>query len=197
MSPLVHFLAWQVGLASPITRTTIPERDCLAKHASGRSRVAEIGVWQGVTTCRLLSVMHDAGTLYAVDPYLPGRLGICFAQKIAQKTVRPYARGRMRWLRMRSVEAAAELSRTTSERFDFLFLDGDHSYDGLKRDWESWRPIIALHGIVAIHDSRVTPARAIHGAGSVRFTEDVIVRDPQFQVIDEIDSLTVLQRVRL
>ncbi len=52
--------------------------------------------------------------------------------------------------------------------------------------------MIAVGGIVALHDSRSTPHRPLDNAGSVQFTEKVIRHDTRFDVIDEIDSLTVL-----
>jgi hypothetical protein len=36
--------------------------------------------------------------------------------------------------------------------------------------------------------------RQIDDAGSVRFTREVIARDPDFETIDTVDSLTVLRR---
>src|SRR5262249_1592469 len=67
MSALGLFVRWWLGLASPETQTTDAERDCIARYAGGCKAVAEIGVWHGVTTCRLLQAMDPAGTLWAVD----------------------------------------------------------------------------------------------------------------------------------
>lgn len=35
---------------------------------------------------------------------------------------------------------------------DFLFIDGDHSYDGVKADWETYREFVRPGGLVAFHD---------------------------------------------
>ena len=35
---------------------------------------------------------------------------------------------------------------------DLLFVDGDHRYEGVKRDFELWRPLVARTGILAFHD---------------------------------------------
>jgi cephalosporin hydroxylase len=35
---------------------------------------------------------------------------------------------------------------------DFLFIDGDHTYEGVKRDYELWSPLVRSGGIVAFHD---------------------------------------------
>jgi predicted O-methyltransferase YrrM len=35
---------------------------------------------------------------------------------------------------------------------DFCFIDGDHSYDGVKKDFEIYSPLMAKDGIIAFHD---------------------------------------------
>lgn len=35
---------------------------------------------------------------------------------------------------------------------DFLFIDGDHTYEGVKRDFELYSPLVSEGGIVAFHD---------------------------------------------
>jgi cephalosporin hydroxylase len=38
------------------------------------------------------------------------------------------------------------------EKLDFLFIDGDHSYEGVKADWDMYREFVRPGGIVAFHD---------------------------------------------
>lgn len=35
---------------------------------------------------------------------------------------------------------------------DFLFIDGDHSYEGVKKDFELYGPLVRKGGIIAFHD---------------------------------------------
>lgn len=35
---------------------------------------------------------------------------------------------------------------------EFLMIDGDHTYDGVKRDWEIYEPLVAQGGLIAFHD---------------------------------------------
>lgn len=37
---------------------------------------------------------------------------------------------------------------------DFLFIDADHSYEGVRRDFELYAPIMANDGVIALHDIR-------------------------------------------
>ena len=38
------------------------------------------------------------------------------------------------------------------EQIDFLFIDGDHSYYGVKSDYEMYGPLVRSGGIIAFHD---------------------------------------------
>lgn len=37
-------------------------------------------------------------------------------------------------------------------KLDFLFIDGDHSYEGVKRDFQLYSPLVRENGIIALHD---------------------------------------------
>ncbi len=189
MKVLSHYIAWTIGLAPATTQTTSAERDCLARYATGRRRLVEIGVWHGVTTKRLRAAMHAQGVLSAVDPFPIGRLGFSVQQHIAHREVDSIANGQVAWLRTTGAAAARD-----HRSVDFVFIDGDHSEHGLLADWRAWSPLVEAGGIVALHDSRSTPERPIDDAGSVKVTNDVILRDERFSVVDTVDSLTVLQR---
>ena len=194
VSVLSHYLKWQFGFAPAETQTTEAERVCLARHATGRRVLAEIGVWHGVTTCRLRAVMAADGILYAVDPYPRGRLGVSFQQRIAHSELARVKGGEIRWIRSTGAEAGRQLAAELAGRVDFLFIDGDHTYEGLRGDWEAWSGSMTSGGIVGLHDSRSSPLRAIDDAGSVRFTSEVIRKDERFRLAGEVDSLTVLER---
>jgi hypothetical protein len=171
MRVAAHYLAWVLGLAPAETQTTERERACLAAHATGRSRLAEIGVWHGVTTARLREVMNPHGELSAIDPYPAGRLRLSLQEHIAHREVGRVSGGRVRWLKMNSVDAARG-----HHPIDFLFI------------------VVEPGGVVALHDSRSAPERQIDEAGSVKVTNEVILRDPRFEGIEAVDSLTVLRR---
>jgi cephalosporin hydroxylase len=38
------------------------------------------------------------------------------------------------------------------QKLDYLFIDGDHTYEGVKRDFEMYAPFVRSGGIVAFHD---------------------------------------------
>jgi len=186
---LTHFALWAAGLAQAETQTTESERDALARAARGRLRLVEIGVWHGVTTKRLRAEMDPSGVLYAVDPFEPGRLGFSMQRVIAQREVSRVRSGKVRWIRSTSSVAAPEVLREGS--VDFVFIDGDHSYEGLANDWTAWSTGVSPGGLIALHDSVSSPTRNIEEAGSVRFTREHVALDKRYEHVATVETLTL------
>jgi predicted O-methyltransferase YrrM len=44
------------------------------------------------------------------------------------------------------------------EKLDFLFIDGDHSYEGVKKDYELYASFVRNGGVIAFHDIAEHPA---------------------------------------
>ncbi len=65
-----------------------------------------------------------------------------------------------------------------------LFIDGDHSEDGVRRDWANWSPRLTAEAVVAFDDSDWPgPAKLIKELCSIGW-----------QQIDECEKIVVLQR---
>jgi len=50
-----------------------------------------------------------------------------------------------------------EAVKTKVAELDFLFIDGDHTYEGVKQDYEMYGPLVRPGGIIAFHDINDTP----------------------------------------
>ncbi len=186
----VRWLEHAVGRRGADSQVTPRERACLIRHAAGRRRLVEIGVMHGVTTALLRSVMDLRGTITGIDPHPAGRLGVSFERLIALREIGRPRRGRAVLLRKLSHEAAV----AWTGQIDFLFIDGDHSWQGIEQDWLAWTRFLVPDGIVALHDSRSVPTRP--DLDSVRYTEQVVLRDERFRLVETVESLTILARRR-
>jgi cephalosporin hydroxylase len=51
----------------------------------------------------------------------------------------------------------------SGEKVDFLFIDGDHAYEGVKRDFEMYSPLVSKGGIIAFHDILLIPPEKVGG----------------------------------
>ena len=65
---------------------------------------------------------------------------------------------------------------------DVLFIDGDHSYDGVRQDYEMYRSLVRPGGIIAFHDIIHTRFEDCH----VDVFWKELVRDKQSQSIEII-----------
>lgn len=193
MAAALTFVLWKLRLRQATTGTTRRERDALAENARDRLRAVEIGVAQGVTTKRLRASLAPDGELWAVDPYPANRLGLRFSEMIAHGEVATVENATVRWVRETGLAAAALWQRERREPPDFVFIDADHSWQGVSDDWNAWAGLVGVGGIVALHDSRSTPENPIV-ADSVRFTQSVVLHDPRFRLRAEVDSLTIMER---
>jgi hypothetical protein len=138
--------------------------------------------------------MAPDGVIWAIDPFPRGRLGFSYQRRIARSQVGGVANGTVRWVRTTGERAAEIYRREGAPPAGLVFIDGDHSYEGLAGDWFAWSPLVARGGVVCLHDSRSTSDRPIDAAGSVIATKKIVLSDPAFELIEEVDSLTVVRR---
>lgn len=66
---------------------------------------------------------------------------------------------------------------------DFLFIDGDHSYEGAQSDFETYGRLVAPDGIIAIHDINEDGADSDPEAGVGRFWKDLILTHDTLSIV--------------
>jgi predicted O-methyltransferase YrrM len=116
---------------------------------------AELGVFQGYHSLHLLQANPEL-RLYCVDAYRQLRVGIGYDDvsdtqfeelyRTVLSRLTPTGRARL----MRTTTDVAAMS--ISEALDFIFIDADHSYDGVIKDFLAWYPLVKVGGIIAGHD---------------------------------------------
>lgn len=62
--------------------------------------------------------------------------------------------------------------------FDFIFIDGDHSYEGVRADFTNYRPLLSTGGCIAFHDIVDTPTTRGAGQGVFRFWSELKAQYP-------------------
>ena len=140
-------------------------------------------------------MMKEDGLVVAVDPFPPGRLGFSYSEAIARWNVGRHRRGRVVFAKVLGKDAPTACGALAGRRVDFLFIDGDHSYDGIRGDWEAWRDLIAPRGVVAFHDSQAVPGMSPDiEEGSVRYVRDVVMADFRFRLGRVVHSTSFFER---
>jgi len=59
------------------------------------------------------------------------------------------------------------------QELDFLFIDGDHSYEGVKQDFEMYSPLVKSGGFIAFHDVNDTAFHRNHNCYVSKFWNEL------------------------
>jgi predicted O-methyltransferase YrrM len=118
-------------------------------------RLLEIGSSAGGTLYLWTRAAAEDATIVSVD--LPsGGVGDPEEAERLHRFER-FRRGRQRLYLLRADSHAGLTRRRLAEilqgqGLDFLFIDGDHSYDGVRRDFDDYAPLVRPDGLIAMHD---------------------------------------------
>lgn len=133
--------------------------------------LCEIGCYRGGTLFLLSQVAQPDATLYSMDlSYDPIRLQAYeYFRKGGQKF--SFIQGDTH-----KPESLARLSdMLKGQSLDFLFIDGDHSYEGVKADYDMYSPLVRSGGLIGFHDI-VIDYETRYGSKTMSYTGGV----PQF-----------------
>jgi hypothetical protein len=185
-------MAGALGLRRAIAHHQPVEGQLLERHAEGAACGVEVGVDEGTSACRARKVIDPRGSLFLIDPYPPGRLRISWPRLIARRVVRKAKRGQVVWIRKRSEEAASDWDRP----IDFLFIDADHSFEGVSRHWKDWSPHIRVGGKVMLQGARLGEGSWVQpGYGPAQLFATEIAGDPRWELVDGGGAALVVQRL--
>src|ERR1043165_8983461 len=134
MKSMFHALKVLVGVEAPASQVTDRELQCLLSYARDAKVIVEIGCYEGSTTVALAASTN--GRVYSIDPFFSGRLGVCYGELVAKA---------LRWRRrLKNIQFLKAFSHDVAPQFqesvDLIFIDADHSYEAIKKDWHDWFP---------------------------------------------------------
>jgi len=143
----VDFVPTTIRQPSPdesyLTRWEAALLEGLAASLPDPARVVEIGTGKGVSIARLLLglTLHTDVLVYTID--LKECIG---AGEHIEKCQIP------NWRYKFLVGDSVAIGKEWNESLDMLYLDGNHSYEGVIADIEAWYPYLKAGGILSFHD---------------------------------------------
>lgn len=159
----------------------------------------EIGSARGKSACfvGLALRRNGSGKLYAIDPHSATNWNDTDSvDSFAIITEN---------LRKAGVTEFVEIVRKTSHeaakcwerKIDLIFIDGDHSYEGVKADWELFLPHLSEFGVVVFHDTlwdlRPDPKIARADMGVPRFVDELRAAGYPVITIDRDFGVSLVQ----
>lgn len=117
--------------------------------------VLEIGTARGGTLVLWTRLAQPNATIVSID--LPdGKFGGGYSRR-RESVYRRFARKDQK-LHLLRLDSHAQSTFEMAKRLfgetpvDFLFIDGDHTYEGVRRDWEMYSQLVRPGGAIAFHD---------------------------------------------
>jgi predicted O-methyltransferase YrrM len=117
--------------------------------------IVEIGTAKGGTFYAWCKIAEPDAAIISID--LPGGpFGGGYSIRDIKK-FRGYGRKRQRLYFLRKDSQKREtvdqvIKIIKGRGIDFLFIDGDHRYSGVKKDWNLYSPLVKRHGVIVFHD---------------------------------------------
>jgi predicted O-methyltransferase YrrM len=133
---------------------TFAERVALYRLAAGAQAILEIGSYLGASACCFGAALKNQGRgrilcvdTWANDAMTEGKRDTM--TQFAENTAAYHAY--ISPVRGYSTEVV-ERVREQVDHLDVLFIDGDHSYEGVKADWDAYKGFLRQGSIVIFHD---------------------------------------------
>ena len=122
--------------------------------------VVEIGTCHGGTLYLWCQAADPDATIISID--LPqGEFGGGYPECRAE-LYRSFATGSQKVHLVRADSHSPETAKQVrhflgDQKIDFLFIDGDHTYAGVKMDFDLYSPLMSKKGLIALHDIAPRP----------------------------------------
>jgi len=170
----------------------------IAQKLPANAIAVEIGSWQGKSTYCIAKGLRN-GKIFAIDPFNAGS-GVgdegnikIYQERKANRDLQSSFLNNMKTL---GVSEKIIIKKGFSNEFyadfdqiNFLFIDGDHSIEGCKSDYDNYAPKVIKGGFIAFHDYY----EENHDLGPTYVIEKVISKN-EFSFFARYDSLWVGQK---
>lgn len=119
------------------------------------SRVVELGVYLGDSLCSMAQAVRLLALptkLYGVDTWKGDEHSGRYGEEIVQDLRRYLVRNDYQNVELIRKTTLQAVPHFRDGSVDLLHIDADHTYEGVKADWEGYLPKVSEQGAVILHD---------------------------------------------
>jgi predicted O-methyltransferase YrrM len=163
---------------------------CLAREVH-TGCIVEVGSYRGRSAVFLGRGSLDGASVqvYAVDPHKSfiGVLGGVFGPKDRTAFYRAMLDNNCSEIVSLINMSSESFSSSWNELISLLWIDGDHSYAGVKRDLECWLPHLEINAMIAFDDatdSKLGPCKLI----------DELIYSKRFEIVENVGKVVVIRQ---
>lgn len=167
--PPVSFLVPETGSRFVDWTPHIPFLAFVLYHLVPR-RFVEIGVLDGnsyFSACEFIKLMGLDTTCYGIDPW-EGVFnqndveGMGYSGEYYDRVLRRNAEKYGTFSTLVKLKAEDAAPKFADGSIDLLHIDGDHSEEAVRRDFETWFPKVSENGVILMHDVLTNPGARMH-----------------------------------
>ncbi|MGW6253673.1 class I SAM-dependent methyltransferase [Peribacillus butanolivorans] len=158
----------------------------LVDHLDGE--IVEIGSFKGKSTVALglgsKWISERKRTIFAIDPFISNGYYIDYFNEFQNNILYFRLANYVTPIKKFSHEAIQDCPESISA----LYVDGDQSYIGVKRDIELYAPRVVPGGFIAFHDYTIYP--------DIRRAVDELCENREYVLVCDYESLRLIRKLK-
>ena len=143
----------------------------LARRVEPGAAVAEIGRFKGGTTLMLASALPDGAELWSYDLHVALRADMSGPQLDSELETALERYGLSE--RVHLVVGDSRTAEPPPRPCALVFVDGDHTYEGARADYERWVELVAPGGHMLFHDAVDVGGYGNHYPGIAQLVDEI------------------------
>jgi predicted O-methyltransferase YrrM len=160
----------------------------IAKSTVKGGVILEIGSYRGKSTLALaMGAKHSGARVYSIDPHeeFTGVAGGKYGPPDLARKIENIAKFQLGKIIFPICMNSHDVGKIWSKPIDVLWIDGDHSFEGVKGDYDLFSPFVKKNGLMLFHDS------AMEGVKKTISMIDPVL----FKKLFQIDSMTAFEKL--
>lgn len=193
--------AWPIidGIPGWLTQEEAEQLFNAARDMAGKGHIVEIGSYLGRSSCALClgsksaAAPNQASLVFAVDPFTawiaeqPHDKSIGGPNWTYPDFIENMKRARIMDVIRPMINTSLQAVINWDSKISLLFIDGNHDYEFVSKDFVMWSPYVIPGGIIALHDTETW-------AGPIRMMSEIRAKYNILGSLTKIGELSLFRK---